>query len=239
MNCDLPVTRILEKMTGPPGCSALTDRDLIHSWVRVADFGAYIASLRQKVKEIPGDLDTGIGYVYVDHDAGISLIIDRLCHSDPLQQGTSVPVVLDDLVSLRLRYNAMKLLDLRPLTAEDIRHQGLPETPGWAHNYESADQKNIRGLDWLDPFRAHGFFDDVMTILPGIGNNVPELVWVRLEKYLPDIDRFRGTLLNEPFRDYGIHRNDHLEILPARGPGGVQLVILPRKRFKSTGTENG
>jgi hypothetical protein len=73
-----------------------------------------------------------------------------------------------------------------------------------------------------------------MTILPGIEQDVPELVWVRLEKYLPDIDRFQGTLLNEPFRDYGIHRHDLLEVLPVRGPGGVQLVVLPRKRFSGS-----
>jgi hypothetical protein len=224
---------------GSAGRPVLADRDLVHSWVRVADFGAYIGSLRERFEEIPKNLDSGIGYVYVDHDCGISLKIEQLYRHEPLDRGTPAMVPLDGLVSLRLRYSALKLLDLKPLTAEEARELGLPEMPGWAYHYESADQKTIRELDWLDPFRAHGFFDDVLTILPGIGGNVPELVWVRLEKYLPDTGRFRGTLLNEPIRDYGIHRDDLLEILPARGPGGVQLVLLPRKRFGSTGTEGG
>jgi hypothetical protein len=224
---------------GPAGRPVLSDRDLVHSWVRVADFGAYIGSLRERFEEIPKDLDSGIGYVYVDHDAGISLKIEQLYRHGPPEEGTPAMVPLDRLVSLRLRYSALKLLDLEPLTAEEVRGLGLPAMPGWVHTYEPADQKTIRGLAWLDPFRAHGFFDDVMTILPGIGGNVPELVWVRLEKYLPETDRFQGILLNEPFRDYGIHRNDLLEIHPARGPGGVQLVLLPRKRFGSTGTGGG
>jgi len=212
----------------------LPDRDLIHSWVRISDFGAYVSALSRRFGEIPGDLNTGIGYVYIDHDCGISLKIEQLCRDDPLQHNISVPVLLEDLVSLRLRYSAMKLLDLRSLTLEETANLGLTRKPGWVKQYESPDLKAIRDLVWLDPFRAHGFFDDVITILPGMGKNVPELVWVRLEKYLTEIDRFRGTLLNEPFRNYGIHRNDHLEILPARGPGGMQLIVLPRKRFNRT-----
>jgi hypothetical protein len=219
--------------TGPP------DRTLIHTWVRVSDFGAYIASLRQRFREIPGDLTTGIGYVYIDHTCGISLKIERLCRDEPRQQGSSAMISLEDLVSLRLRYGAMNLLDLKPIPMEEANRLGLPGTPAWLHNYESPDLRTIRELIWVDPFRARGFFDDVITILPGIGKNVPELVWVRLEKYLPEIDRFHGILLNEPFRDYGIHRNDFLEILPARGPGGMQLVVLPRKRFKGDKKEGG
>jgi hypothetical protein len=141
-------------------------------------------------------------------------------------------VALEEIVSLRLRYSALKTLDLKPLDKEQVQCLGLPEVPEWAAPYDPPDLKVIRSFEWLDPFRAKGFFDDVVVILPGTGGDVPELIWVRLERYLEDTGRFRGILLNEPFRDYGIHRHDPIGVRPLEVHDGMRLVAVP---WKETG----
>jgi hypothetical protein len=204
------------------------DRALIFSWVLVSDFGSYVKTLKMKVGGIPEDADTGIGYVYIDHDAGISMAMEYLGKKNGEElPGTSL-VWLDNLVSLRFRYSSLKLLNLKQLTREEITRLELPEIPDRIRFYETPDIRTIRELEWLDPFRAKGFFDDVMAVLPRIGENVPELIWVRLMRYDVTADRFLGTLLNEPFRDYGIHRGDTLEIQTIRDPRGIQLAALPK-----------
>jgi hypothetical protein len=173
------------------------------------------------------DADAGIGYVYVDHQAGISLKIERLCMQDDLQLGGDALFPLEDLVSLRLRYSAMNALNMRKMSGDEVNRCGLPAMPEWLAIYNPPDLNAIRELAWLDPFRAKGFFDDVMATLPGTGGDVPELIWIRLVRYVRDPDSFHGILLNEPFRDYGVHRNDTIEVRVAGNPEGLSLVAVP------------
>jgi hypothetical protein len=156
---------------------------------------------------------------------------------DDLQLGGDASARLEELVSLRLRYSAMKTLNMRKLSGEEVKRLGLPATPEWLKLYNPPDLKEIRDLEWLDPFRAHGFFDDVMATLPGIGGDVPELIWVRLVRYIGNPDWFHGVLLNEPFRDYGVHRNDTIEVRVARNPGGISLVAVPCRVSHESGAE--
>jgi hypothetical protein len=206
---------------------SIADRTLVNSWVLIRDFKPYIQALRDKFPQIPADANTGIGYVYIDHDAGISMKVECLCtiwsRNDPI----AAVLLLEDIVSLKLRYSALKNLTLYPFIPGQVQDLGISPVPVWLKFYETPDLTPIRSLTWLDPFRAHGFFDDVMAVLPGTGGDVPELIWVRLQRYSEDTDRFSGTLLNEPFRDYGIHRNDTIEVQVTRNSDGITLVAKP------------
>ena len=212
-----------------PAARSVPDRALVHSWVLVSDFRPYVAAIRQKYGKIPEHADAGIGYVYVDHHAGISMKVERLCMQDDQQLGGDAAFALDDLVSLRFRYSSFKALNMKKLSEDVADRLNLPATPEWLALYNPQDLQAIRELEWLDPFRASGFFDDVMATLPGIGGDVPELIWIRLVRYVGDPDRFHGILLNEPFRDYGVHRNDTIEVRVARNPEGISLVAVPCK----------
>lgn len=205
------------------------DRTLIYSWVLVSDFGSYVKTLNAKVSGIPEEADTGIGYIYIDHDCGISMVMEYIGTRNGEELSRTSLVSLDNLVSLRFRYSSLESLNLKHLTHEEADRLELPAIPDRIRFYSTPDLKTIRELEWLDPFRAKGFFDDVMTVLPRIGENVPEIIWVRLIRYEGATDRFLGTLLNEPFRDYGIHKGDTLEIQTIRDPRGIQLVAIPRK----------
>ncbi len=206
---------------------SISDRTIVNSWVLVQDFAPYILALREKFPEIPAEANAGIGYVYIDHDAGISLKVECLCTIRSLKDPIAAVLLLEDIASLKLRYSALKNLTLYQFTLGQIQDLGISPVPDWLKFYETPDLTLIRGLAWLDPFRAHGFFDDVMAVLPLKDGNVPELIWVRLQQYFDDTDRFHGTMLNEPFRNHGIHRNDIIEVQVARNPDGITLVVIP------------
>ena len=226
---------------GSIGVSAdknIPDRTLVYSWVLVRDFAPYILALREKFSEIPAEANAGIGYVYIDHDAGISMKVECLCTIRSRTDPIDAVLCLDDLVSLKLRYSALKNLTLYQFTLAQIENLGISPVPDWLKFYETPDIASIRGLAWLDPFRAPGFFDDVIAVLPGIGGDKPELIWIRLLRYFKDTDRFHGILLNEPFRDYGIHRNDLIEVQVTRNSDGITLIAIPSKVSRETVTDS-
>jgi hypothetical protein len=205
--------------------SSLTDRILVYSWVFVSDFRPYSEALHKKIDEIPGTADSAVGYIYIDHEAGISLKIEHLCWNlvSPGNEESLIP--LGKLASLRFRYNTLKTVSLKLLSIESIQRLGLAPAPDWVRHYDSPDLRIIREFTWLDPFRAPGFFDDVMAILPGKDKEVPEIVWVRLFRYYPDTNWFKGILLNEPFLDYGIHRNDTVDVWRVGKPGEMSIIV--------------
>jgi hypothetical protein len=188
-----------------PTESNQTDRTLIYSWVLIAD--------------------SAVGYIYIDHEAGISLKIEHLCQNLSAPGTEASLISLENLASLRFRYNTLTKFSLKLLSTKCIQRLGLTPAPEWVRYYDSPDLRIIREFTWLDPFRAPGFFDDVMAILPGKDKDVPEIVWVRLFRYVPDINRFQGILLNEPFRDYGIHRNDTVDVRTVGKPGEMSIIV--------------
>ncbi|MFA4876453.1 MAG: hypothetical protein WC586_03495 [Methanoregula sp.] len=212
----------------------LPDRSLVNTWVLASNFRQYLPALRQKCPGIPEDAGAAVGYIYIDHDCGISLKIEALLKDDPPGQEPAL-LLLEDIASIRFRYGSVQALDPSPLAPERVRLLGLPPAPAWVGLYENPDLRVIRELEWLDPFRARGFFDDVMATLPALPGDVPEYIWVRLSRYIPETDRFRGTLLNEPFRDRGIHRGDLVEITVERKPAGISLGVIPARVSPASG----
>ncbi len=204
-------------------------RIFINTWVLTQDFAPYILALRERFPEIPAESNACIGYVYVDHECGISMKVECLCTIRSRKDPIAAILLLEDLVYLKLGYSALKDLTLYQFSPAQIQGFGLPVVPDWLKFYESPALISIRELYWLDSFRAHGFFDDVMAVLPGIGDDKPELIWVRLQKFFKDTDRFHGILLTEPFHEYGIHRDDTIEVQVVRKNGGIGLLAIPAR----------
>ena len=103
-----------------PTESNQTDRTLIYSWVLVSDFRPYSEALHKKIGEIPGTAESAIGYIYIDHEAGISLKIEHLCRNQS-SSGTEASLIsLENLASLRFRYNTLTKLSLKLLSTKCI-----------------------------------------------------------------------------------------------------------------------
>jgi hypothetical protein len=136
--------------------------------------------------------------------------------------------------SWKIRY--LPFVEPRILTAEEVGRLGLPETPEWLHFYGGKRLAPLLQYDILDPLRARGFPHDILVLL--ISDDLsPEGVWLRMDEVVREIARpavddvapdrpqellwVRGTLLNDPHQDFGVHPGDVLMVgvfLFADGP---------------------
>ena len=216
---------------------------VVNQWVSFQDDLGILTSISQfknltdvpdfqNVKGIPV-----LGYVYVDHDAGISLKVEGLFRpeTEPDPEIETISKFVRDSVSLKFRYDVIRLLDLHVLHDEERNRLSLPDSPDWLRFYESPELNDVRRNVSLDRCRAEGFFDDVFAIIPSKGifstrsedetGHNPEIVWVRLESYSDEEDLFRGILLNQPNQDSGMNKNDVVTLSPIQSKGEMVLLV--------------
>lgn len=221
----------------------LTQRMIMNQWVSFQDDLGILSSIPrfknlkntpnfQKVKNIPV-----LGYVYIDHDAGISLKVEGLYLSErvPESDMETISRFIRDSVSLKFRFDIIRMLDLRILDENERNHLSLPISPDWLQFYEDPELKIIRDCEAIDHLRAEGFFDDVSAILVHSDTSEvhtdtsntpkPEIVWVRLCEYSKEDRQFQGILLNQPFHEIGIQKNDIVSLNPVRLENGLILIV--------------
>lgn len=223
--------------------SELTQRMVIYKWVSFSDELGFMDSVPefQKLKDKPDIQNlkemSVLGYVYVDHDVGISLQVEGLYlleRDPPVKIDTNIGMKRGS-VAVKFRFDVIKMLDLHVLGDEERRRLSLPESPEWIHFYESPELKVIRDCAVLDSLRAEGYFDDVRSIIPGtvIRDSRsdesmtlnPEMVWVRLEEYYPTDKRFKGVLLNQPFQEFGLKERDVVSLRPVKMNEELMLIV--------------
>jgi hypothetical protein len=221
----------------------LSPRMVIYRWVCFQDHQGILKAIPglKSIKDVP-DLQKAkdiplLGYIYVDHDAGISLKVEGLYagENERSEDVEKISAFLRDSVSLKFRYDLVKLLDLRILSPDERDGVSLPDQPDWLHFYGSPELNAIRENQSIDPLRADGYFDDVQAILPPMevrstdsdesAGFVPEIIWVRLESYSDSDDRFKGVLLNQPFHESGVNKNDMVTLTPMRSNGTTMLIV--------------
>ena len=220
--------------------SELTQRIIINKWVSFQDDLGILSSISQfkDLKDIPDFQKVNnipvLGYVYVDHDAGISLKVEGLCLLErvPESEMETISRFIRDSVSLKFRFDVIRLLDLHSLDENERNILSLPVSPDWLQFYESPELNVVRNNESLDRCRAEGFFDDVFAIIPSKGilndeeaGNTPEIVWVRLESYSDRDDVFKGILLNQPNQGSGLNKNDDVMLFPLKFNGEMMLQV--------------
>jgi len=114
----------------------LTQRMIVNQWVSFLDELGVLKSIPRLngVKEMPDfeqvkDVPL-LGYVYVDHDAGISLKVEGLYQSagvhDP--EIETISKFIRDSVSLKFRFDIIRMIDSISLTIKngtDFHYQSL------------------------------------------------------------------------------------------------------------------
>ena len=221
----------------------LTQRMVIYQWVCFQDHLGILKAIPdlkdlndipdlQKAKDIPL-----LGYIYIDHDAGISLKVEGLFPGDNERSEDidTISAFLRNSVSLKFRYDIVKLLDLRVLTKDERDSVSQPDQPDWLHFYGNPELNITRDKLSIDHLRADGYFDDVQAILspravisPESDESagfVPEIIWVRLESYSDSDDLYKGVLLNQPFHESGVNKNDMVTLIPMRSNGTTMLIV--------------
>ncbi len=201
-----------------------------------------------------GELDesiTGvIAYCYIDRTEGLSFrpIMVAAMKADTLQV-FDYPHQENTIYVLRLREDVVKMSELHDgdnhmylygvnpdkdeffdLSIVDFDTESFAEIKDYTDEIYDAGEyvEELRSdkYTFLDEHRNNMFPDDVKALLIGKENGI-EQVWVRLTFVTQDKEIF-GELLNEPYRDYGCHEGDLIEIQEVNVEDGKVLVFTGR-----------
>lgn len=208
--------------------SRTMDRKIINRWA-VAEMNSVISDLLSGKGLLHPDADSCIGYFYVDHEEGINFRIHSLCRRLPdtlpeiihhfEDHGDGLTVISDDVEAYAL------------LSGQELLALSIDEEQRWMLYYDPEMLHALRKRVDIDRFRAPVYFDDVSVLLftPDMAIE-PELVWVRLSSQSEDGMSFQGTLLNEPYSDYGVHEGEVLTVRLEEQEG--EWVLLAEINFE-------
>ena len=183
-----------------------SDREIINSWA-VAEIGPGISRVLSAKGLMRPNADRCIGFFYVDHEDGITFRIYSLCRTGAGKPPEIVVNFENHGEGLILSSDEVEAYTL--LSNDEANRLSLLEEQRWRIYYEPEPLQAVRKRADLDRFRAPGYFDDVSVILVSKDRElIPEGVWVRLEGQSDDGASFRGTLLNEPYSDFGVHEGE-------------------------------
>ncbi|WP_067076909.1 hypothetical protein [Methanoculleus horonobensis] len=199
-----------------------SDREIINSWA-VAEIGPGISRVLSAKGLMRPDADRCIGFFYVDHEEGITFRIHSLCRTGAGKPPEIVVNFENHGEGLILSSDEVEAYTL--LSNDEANRLSLLEEQRWLIYYEPEALQAVRKRVDLDRFRAPGCFDDVSVILVSKDREtIPEGVWVRLEGQSDDGASLRGTLLNEPYSDFGVHEGEMVTVTFAEDEEGRFLV---------------
>ncbi len=212
------------------GNNHYSDRDIISRWAIFEKDPAIDRILAGRGLAMSGGNHV-IGYIFVDHEEGISFRVHALCRIEPGKLPQIVANFEDHGEDCILRYDEfgkywlLSNNEANTIPLADDQRWYLFEDQRWFIYYDPEKLHEIRNRNDLDRFRAPGFFDDVFFVLSREdGKHVPEVLWIRLEEMAEGGAAFRGILLNEPDGDFGVHEGDTVTVRFAENQDGRYLV---------------
>lgn len=183
--------------------------------------------LESLMKDFLAEDDTGaIAYGYIDEQAGLSFRIAKLVSlkNNRLSIRDSIEKTM-----MIMRFGSLENARYLELSQSDIDLSQFEEFEKMVRDgYDTANEakEKIRSLAFLDGSRHPEYPDDIAVILLH-GDQQPEQVWVQ-GNYLTESE-IRGTLLNEPNADFGVHMGDSIQIIPYKQDDGRIICISPQR----------
>jgi hypothetical protein len=210
------------------GMALYSDREIINRWA-IAEIDAGISRILSEKGLMHRTQDQCIGFFYVGHEEGITFRIHTLCRTGAGRPPEIVVNFENHGEGLILHSDEVGTYTL--LSNDEANNLSLLEEQRWRLYYELEALQAVRKRVDLDRFRAPGYFDDVSVILCSNDRElIPEGVWVRLEGQSDDGTSFQGTLLNEPYSDFGVHEGETVTVRFAEDEEGRFLVAETESR---------
>jgi len=196
--------------------------------------------LKELAKELPeaGEANGVMTYGYYDREAGLTLEILSAARIDDkgFMSGPGNPGV-----SLKLRVEALG--DTEFFVADDSDGtfaKKYADKLEMLEGYSASEEVEMtRGWDFLDNSRDPFFIDDVLVHLVKIGLDI-EKCWVRIINL--EEQNIIGTLLNEPYQDFGWHQGDEIAFFVHKTEEGDIVCIsdmIPSKMIRREDLEDG
>jgi hypothetical protein len=160
--------------------------------------------LKQELNE---NSDSIITYCYIDEECGITF--EYLCPFNIEKMALFVQKNKD--YSHKIRFGSV--LDFELLIIDNNKTDNK-EIDKWIdiinENYDKKEGiHELRNYDFLDSLRVKDYPDDIFVGIFKNGLN-GEGMYTKLWK--KEGDKIFGKLLNEPYQDFGIHKNDIIEL---------------------------
>lgn len=179
----------------------------------LADQWVKITGISQPIKKVLPEFETEnvIGYVYIDHEAGVTLDIIKLFEI----QGEEIVFQespADKNIRVICRLNGILQSDQIDILSEELIEKYQLEKPEYLHIYERKDLEVFRQIEDFHPFRAEGYPDDLQILLPPTETLQPELIWGRVEKF--ENGKLTCQILNQPRQNFGVKLNDLVQASP-------------------------
>jgi len=152
--------------------------------------------------------DNFFGYTYIDHEAGLTVDAIKFFKIE----NDSI-IITEDLIELKerilIRFEALTTKsEIHNVSEKEIKQHHLL-TPDYLKIYDKPKLDVFRKEKLFDNFRAPGYPDDLMILLPSPTEKIqPEQVWLRVEEYRPEKKIVVGVLLNQPYQNFGVNKND-------------------------------
>lgn len=140
-----------------------------------------------------------LAYTYIDYEAGLTfeILCWAVCKEDTLSAFDG-----NNTVSFKLRGSNVEDCNIVPLTGiECARYQDKIDMVNDVYKCPEGI-KFTRGIKDIDSCRNANYPDDILVYLVS-EKNQPEGCWVRCTDAKDN--HIRGTLLNEPNQDFGVH----------------------------------
>ena len=196
--------------------------------------------LKELAKELPeaGEANGVMTYGYYDREAGLTLEILAAAKIDNkgFMSGPCNPSV-----SLKLRVEALG--DTEFFVADDSDGtfaKKYADKLEMLEGYSASEEVEMtRGWVFLDNSRDPFFIDDVSVNLVKIGLDI-EKCWVRITHL--EERNIIGTLLNEPYQDFGWQKGDEIAFFVHKTEEGNIVCIsdmIPSKMIRREDLEDG
>ncbi len=187
----------------------MTDREIIYQWVLAHFEEKELARLFGDGHE---EMNAVIGFIYVDSSCGMTLNVEFGGVADgELFKPLFRPAEFKQ--RFFVRYSLFGKKEMRLLSEQEKIEFNLPEHPEMLKIYNDDKEKaKMRSLLWLDQVRAPGFPDDIKCLVYDEKTEYGEWVWARLMHQYAE-NRFICRLLNEPFKEFGVHKGDTIAVL--------------------------
>ena len=183
--------------------------------IKNVQIGEQLASDKKKEKS-----DAILCYCYIDEECGISFeyladyITDNEKVFNNLKKDTMYKIRFENVKDdeyLIYKKDKTEIEDID--TKIDMIVEGYDKNEG---------TKELRTYPIFDHLRVKGYPDDCELYLVKEGLNTEKL-FVKL--YKTEENRTFGKLLNEPFQNFGVHRNDIIEIFTVKYQSGEIILV--------------
>lgn len=153
--------------------------------------------------------DNILGYIYIDHEEGITLDILKLFSENNGEFEIKKDLIKDKSRAI-LRFAQFTNIDFSIADIETLTKLET-ELPDYIKSYERMDLIDFRKEEKFKKFTAPGFPDDLQILLiKQNSKNKPEQIWGKVEEYDAIEKIGRAKLMVQPFQNLGINKGEKI-----------------------------